>query len=397
MLVGLVGKPSSGKSTFFNALTMQNVPMASYPFTTINPNIGTAFVRVECIDKEFGVQCNPRSGYCKDGTRYVPVEVIDVAGLVPGAHEGRGRGNAFLSDLSRADVLIHVIDASGSTNEQGEQVGMGQHDPCKDVQFLEEEIDYWFFGVLKKNWLKFAKIKMESKSKLLETMQQNLSGIGADQPHIEAALTKTRLVDKRLESWSEDEMFEFARELRRSSKPIVIAANKFDLPTAAENIKRMKGEFSHLTIIGCSAISELTLKKASKDGAIEYHAGEKGFKLIKELSAEQMKGLDYIKTHVLEKLGSTGVQELIDDTVFNVLKYIAVFPAGTKKLQDSQGNTLPDCFLIPGGSTALDFAFKLHTDIGKGFIKAIDVKTKLAVGKEHPLKNRDAIEIVHNK
>ena len=228
-------------------------------------------------------------------------------------------------------------------------------------------------------------------------MQQNFSGMGADQPHIEAALLKTRLVDKRLESWSEDEMFEFARELRRSSKPIVIAANKFDLPTAAENIKRMKEKFSHLTIIGCSAISELTLKKASKEGAIEYHAGEKEFKLVKELSAEQKKGLDYIKTHVLEKLGSTGVQELIDDTVFNVLKYIAVFPAGTKKLQDSQGNTLPDCFLIPGGSTALDFAFKLHTDIGKGFIKAIDVKTKLAVGKEHPLKNRDAIEIVHNK
>src|SRR3989344_4716826 len=397
MLIGLVGKPSSGKSTFFNALTMQNVPMASYPFTTINPNIGTAFVRVECIDKEFNVQCNPRSGYCRDGTRYVPVEVMDVAGLVPGAHEGRGRGNAFLSDLSRADVLIHVIDASGSTNEQGEAVGMGQHDPCKDVEFLEEEIDYWFLGVLKKNWLKFAKIKMESKGKLLETMQQNLSGIGADQKHIEAALMKTGLVEKRLESWSEDEMFEFAKELRRSSKPIVIAANKFDLPTSEGNIKKMQEKFRHLKIIGCSAISELTLKKAAKEGAIEYHAGKKEFKLLKELNSEQKKGLDYIKTHVLEKLGSTGVQELIDDTVFNVLKYIAVFPAGTKKLQDSLGRTLPDCFLIPGGSTALDFAFKLHTDIGKGFIKAIDVKTRLAVGREHQLKNRDAIEIVHNK
>src|SRR3989344_6298424 len=397
MLVGLVGKPSSGKSTFFNALTMQNVPMAAYPFTTINPNIGTAFVRVECVDKEFGVQCNPRSGYCKDGVRYVPVEVIDVAGLVPGAHEGRGRGNAFLNDLSRADVLIHVIDASGSTNEQGEAVGLGQHDPLKDVEFLEEEIDYWFLGVIKKNWVKFAKIKMESKSKLLETMQQNLSGIGADQQHIEAALSKSGLGDKRLDAWGDEDMFEFARELRRNSKPIVIAANKFDLQAAADNIKRMQEKFPHLTIIGCSAISELTLKKASKEEAIEYHAGEKEFKLLKELSAEQKKGLDYIRTHVLEKLCSTGVQEIIDDTVFNVLKYIAVFPAGTKKLQDSLGRTLPDCFLIPGGSTALDFAFKLHTDIGKGFIKAIDVKTRLAVGREHQLKNRDAIEIVHNK
>src|SRR3990167_8981095 len=155
MIIGLVGKPSSGKSTFFNAATMMNVPMAAYPFTTIEANKGIGFARVECIDKEFKVQCNPKSGFCEKGIRYVPVEIIDVAGLVPGAHEGRGRGNQFLSDLSRADVLIHVIDASGSTNEQGEQIGAGQHDPCKDVEFLEEEIDYWFLGVLKKNLLKF--------------------------------------------------------------------------------------------------------------------------------------------------------------------------------------------------------------------------------------------------
>src|SRR3989339_897152 len=179
MIIGVVGKPSSGKSTFFNAATMLDVPMAAYPFTTIEANKGVGFVRVECVDKEFNVQCNPRTGFCRDHVRYVPVELVDVAGLVPGAHEGKGMGNQFLSDLSRADVLIHVIDASGSTNEKGESVAAGSYDPANDVRFLEEEIDLWFYGIIEKNWPKFGKVPFESKAKLVSAMAQNLSGIGA--------------------------------------------------------------------------------------------------------------------------------------------------------------------------------------------------------------------------
>ena len=67
------------------------------------------------------------------------------------------------------------------------------------------------------------------------------------------------------------------------------------------------------------------------------------------------------------------------------------------KLSDQHGNILPDCFLLPGNSTALDFAYKLHTDIGNNFIKAIDVKTKKPVGKEYLLKHRDVIEIATSK
>ena len=154
MLIGLVGKPSSGKSSFFSAATLVDVAIASYPFTTIEPNRGIGFVRIDCVDTEFNTQCNPRTGFCKNHVRYVPIELIDVAGLVPGAHEGKGLGNKFLDDLRQADVLIHVVDVSGSTNEKGEMVPVGSHDPAKDIGFLEEEINLWFLGVLQKNWPK---------------------------------------------------------------------------------------------------------------------------------------------------------------------------------------------------------------------------------------------------
>jgi len=342
------------------------------------------------------VQCNPRTGYCKNGVRFVPIEIIDVAGLVPGASEGKGMGNQFLSDLSKADVLIHVVDASGGINEKGESVADQSFDPVNFVEFLEKEIDAWFLGIIKKNWIKFGKLSVDSKAKLLEVMQQNLSGIGTSEKTIEHALNKSGLLEKKLSFWSDEDTESFSTHLRQASKPIVIAANKIDLPNAKKNVEKIKQKFPHLKVFGCSAVSELVLKRASKEGAIDYEPGDKTFKELKKLEEKQKKGIDYIKTNVLEKFGSTNVQQILDTTVFEILKYIAIFPAGSK-LQDQHGNYIPDCYLMPPDSTAIDFAFKLHTDIGNGFIKAIDSKTKRVVGKEHKLKHRDAIEIVFKK
>jgi len=395
MLIGVVGKPSSGKSTFFNAATMMDVPMASYPFTTIEANKAIGFVRVDCVDKEFNVQCNPRTGFCHEGTRFVPVELVDVAGLVPGAHLGKGKGNQFLSDLSRANVLIHVVDASGSTNEKGEQVPAGSHNPSEDVAFLEEEIDMWFLGIINKHWDKLSRTAYSSKSQLVSTLTQNLSGIGAKEKHLERTLNELGLIEKKLSEWDEDEKKSFAKTLREKSKPIVIAANKMDLPSAKDNIEKIKQKFPDKTIIPCSGISELTLKRAAKEESIDYVQGEKTFEIKKDLNEKQQKGIEYIKTHVLEPFGSTGVQEVLEKAVFDLLDYIAIFPGGTKGLTDSKGDVLPDCFLMPPKSTALNFAFALHTDFGNKFIKAIDVKTKQLVAKDHELKHRDVIEIVH--
>ena len=335
-------------------------------------------------------------GFCKKHMRYVPVQVIDVAGLVPGAHEGKGMGNQFLSDLSRADILIHVVDASGSTNEKGEAISAGSYDPSKDVEFLEEEIDLWFFGILEKNWPKFARTAFESKAKLVSSMAQNLSGIGATEDIIDHVLLELSLTDKKLALWTEDEKRAFAKKFREKSKPTIIAANKADMPQSKPNIEALSKKFPGKIIIPCSGIAELTLKRAAKDGAIDYVQGEADFKILKELSEKQNLGLEYIRTNVLQKFNSSGVQQVLETAVFDVLKYIAVFPGGTKGLVDSQGRTLPDVFLMPPKSTALDFAYKLHTDFGKNFIKAINVKNRQLIGKEHELKNRDVVEIVHS-
>ncbi|MFH1751587.1 MAG: redox-regulated ATPase YchF [archaeon] len=394
MIIGITGKPSSGKSTFFSAATLVDVTIANYPFTTIEPNKGIGFVRIECIDKEFGVQCNPRTGYCNNGTRFVPVELIDVAGLVPGASEGKGRGNAFLSDLSRANVLIHVVDASGSTNDKGEPVTAGTYDPCNDIEFLENEIGLWFYGIIQKNWVKISRTPVESKQKLIEAFSKVLSGLTIKESQIEWALKKTSLLEKKLFQWSEENQKDFSFALREISKPIVIAANKCDVPIAEKNIQKLKEKFPEKLIIPCSGFAELALKKAVKQGLIDYEPGAKKFEKKQDLNEKQEKMLNAIQRMVLDKYDSTGIQEVLEKTVFDVLKFIAVFPAGVHKLQDSEGRVLPDVFLMPPNSTALDFAFKLHTTMGEGFIRAVDVKTKQMIGKDYLLKHRDAIEII---
>jgi ribosome-binding ATPase YchF (GTP1/OBG family) len=394
MLVGIVGKPSSGKSTFFKAATSIDVPIAAYPFTTIKPNHGVGFVRVECVDKEFKAQCNPRLGYCKSGTRFVPVELMDVAGLVPGAHEGKGLGNQFLNDLNRADVLIHVVDASGTTDEKGEATS--GYDPANDVKFLEEELNMWYLGILKKGWEKFARQIEATRTKIEDALAKQLSAFRVTEPMVTEAITKHNLDRSKPHLWTEEQMKKLAVDLRRATKPILIACNKIDLPGAFENYERLKKAFPHYVMVPCSGDSEIALKEAAKKSLIDYTPGNNDFKILKPdaLNEKQTAALEYIRKNVLKKCGSTGVQETLDTAVFTFLKYIAVFPGGVSKLTDREGRVLPDCFLLPPGSTAIDFAGKIHQDFAKNFLFAIDVRTRMRLGKEHPLKHRDVIEIV---
>ncbi|MDD3159473.1 MAG: redox-regulated ATPase YchF [Candidatus ainarchaeum sp.] len=401
MQIGIVGKPSCGKSTLFSAATLMDVGIASYPFTTIEPNKGTAFIRVEDAGKYFGVISNPRSGFLlnenNNPIRYVPIELIDVAGLVPGANEGKGLGNKFLNDLSQADALIHVVDASGSTNEEGNMVAPGSHDPCKDVEFLEREIELWFLKIIENNWAKFGKVAEKDFKKKVIILSQHLSGIKILTHHIEKALRDLKIDEKMFSDWTIEDKTKFAKKCRELSKPIIIAANKCDMPTSEENIKKMKERFNNLTIIPCSAASELSLRKAAKAGILKYYPGQDKFEIIGELNEKQKEGLEVIDKTVLKKFNGTGIQKCLDETVLNVLNYIPIFPGGTKGLQDKEGRYIPDCFLMKRGSTALDFAYYLHSDIGDNFIKAINVKTKQIIGKDYVLEYGDVIEIVFNK
>ncbi len=392
MLIGLVGKPSCGKSTFFKAATLMDVLIAAYPFATIKPNHGVGYVRVPCICKEFHTKCNPRTGSCNGDLRMVPVELMDVAGLVEGASEGRGLGNQFLSDLSQANAFIHIIDISATTDAEGKE---GQGNPLQDVRMLENELDLWYLGILKKVWKAFARTIQMEKQNFPKAIAKQFSSLDVKEDDVKEVLLKLKYNGEKPAEWTEDQLRNFAHEIRHLTKPMIIAANKIDKPGAEENYKKLKQEFSELMIIPCSADSELALREASKAGMIEYTPGSKNFKILKDLNDRQKDALKKIKENILDKYEfGTGIQQILDATVFDLLSYIAVFPASANKLGDSKGNILPDCFLVPKGTTAVDFAFRLHTDLGNNFIKAINAKTKQTVGRDYQLKHRDGIEII---
>ena len=399
MIVGIVGKANVGKSTFFKSATLADVEIANYPFATIKPNVGVAYVKISDVANEFGKVSNPRDGFVMGKYRFVPFQLIDVAGLVPGASEGKGLGNQFLDDLRQADCLIHIIDAAGSTNEKGEPVKPGTRDPLDDVRFLEIELDLWYLGIMNRGWMKFAKkAKMEHKDAVISIATQ-FSGLGVNEDMVKKAIKNIGLKTDNFHEWREDELKKVATELRKRTKPMIIAANKIDIPIAQENIKRIKKEFPDYIVIGCSSESELALREAGKHNLINYIPGEKNFELIKEgnINEKQKNALDFIQRKILTSFGSTGVQQILNAAVFDKLNYLAIFPGGVSKLEDSQGRVIPDCFLMPPKSTALDFAYKLHSDFGDNFIKAIDVRTKKAVGREHEVKHLDIYEICYKK
>ncbi|HIH38193.1 redox-regulated ATPase YchF [Candidatus Woesearchaeota archaeon] len=396
MQIGIVGKANVGKSTFFKALTLAEVEIANYPFATIKPNSGIGYVKIKDAAREFGKQANPREGFILGEHRFVPVQVIDVAGLVPGAHEGKGMGLEFLNDLNQADALIHVIDCSGSTNEKGEPINPGGYDPAEDILFLETELDMWYLKILEKPWGRFSRQVTQERSQIVVALTKQFSGLHATEDIIKDSLKEAGLEEKHLKMWTEQDLLAFARLLRKKTKPMIIAANKIDIPIAWENLERLKKRFPEMMIMPCSAESELALREAAKHGLITYIPGEKEFSLVDEgkLTIQQKNALGFIKQNILDKNDGTGVQQIIDAAVFSLLRYVAIHPGGVSKLEDSEGRVLPDCFLMKPGTSALDFAFRLHTDFGENFIKAIDVRTKLPTGKDHVLKNLDIIEIM---
>jgi ribosome-binding ATPase len=394
MIIGLIGKANVGKSTFFNAATELAVPAANYPFTTIEPNVGVAYARVKCVCREFGVQDNPVHSMCIDGNRFIPVKLVDVAGLVPGAHSGKGLGNKFLDDARQADALIHVVDASGSTDSNGRSVPAGTGDPMFDIEFVEEEFDLWLAALAGRDWGKNAREAEGQGQKLEQMLAKRLSGLAITEPQIAHAIHESGLAMKKPVSWTEEDILAFCKLLRARSKPFIVAANKADLPSAEVNIEKMKA--AGMTVVPCASEAEALLRKASKKGVLHYLPGDGSFdvKPNVELNAQQQKALDIVKA-LMQKYGSTGVQEAINIACFKLLHLVAVYPVEDEfKLTDKKGNVLPDVRLLPEGSTAKDLAGTVHADLAKGFLYAVDARTKQRVGADHKLKSGDVIKIV---
>jgi len=389
--IGLVGKPSVGKSSFFNAATKNDVPEGAYPFTTIDPSVGEAYVRVECAAPEFDETCTPNVGVCRDGTRFVPTKLVDVAGLIPGAHEGNGLGNQFLTDLNETDALIHIVDFSGKTDIEGEPTE--GHDPRTDIDFLEDELDMWYLDILEKGIESHETTYEGVEAKIEVDLAEQMSAFKTNKDEIKQIILSLGLALD-TETWDADDRQTLAREIRKRTKPMLIAANKMDTPEAQANWDEITSDpaYDHLTFVPASAHAEGALKTAADNGVVDYTPGDDDFEIVGDPSTEQQAGLEQIRAFMTD-YGGTGVQQAIETALFDVLGCIAVFPGSANGSVDEKG-LFRDCFILPDNATTEDFAYFLHSDIGDGLLHGIDCRTERQVGADHALDHRDVVEIV---
>jgi ribosome-binding ATPase YchF (GTP1/OBG family) len=395
LTIGLIGKTNTGKTTLFNAATLLNAKISSFPFTTKKPNVGTAYACDICVCKELGVTDNPQNSTCIDGWRYVPIKIIDVPGLLKDAWMGRGLGNQFLSVIGQADALIHVVDASGSIDAEGRITDPGSGNPLQDALDVEYEIERWIAEIIESN--RQTIIREESSTNMIEAITRSLSGIKANSSHISQALEKSKLEHIPFVDWNLDETIKFASSLHPLLKPTLIMANKMDILTSEKNLGILTEYYGRSLVAACSAEAELALRRAEKMGVLEYTPGQEMFKIKEnaELTAKQQGALKYIESRVMVKWMRTGIQQAINTVVFKLLRSNMVYPVSDEvKYVDHHGNVLPDVYLLPDESTPLDLARSIHTSLEKNYVLAIDAKTGIRLPKNYHIRHKDVIKIV---
>lgn len=397
--IGLVGKTNTGKTTFFNSATLASAEISNYPFTTKQPSIGNAHAITVCVHKEFGLQDNPRNSRCIDGWRFIPIELVDLPGLIKGAWEGKGLGNQFLSIAAQSDALLHIVDASGSIDAAGKIAEPGSGDPVADVGDIEEELVMWYLKLFEANRDKISR-NIDSGAEPVTAITEVFRGIGVREEHVRLALAQNNLVGFPLVDFGPQQSKDFCWSLRDISKPTLIVANKVDLPTATDNFRRLREEYKDMIVVPSSADAELTLRRAESRGLIRYIPGDERFEINEQtsLNDKQKWALNFIRKDILGEYMRTGVQFAINVAVFKLLKMNAVYPvADAKKMSDKHGNVLPDVFLMRSGSTVEDLANEIHSELAKGLLYALDARDGLHLPTNYHLKDRDVLSIVSAK
>ncbi|MDH5811175.1 MAG: redox-regulated ATPase YchF [Candidatus Methanomethylicaceae archaeon] len=398
--IGIIGKTNTGKTTFFNAVTMLNAEISNYPFTTKTPNIGVGYVKTPCVCRELGVTDNPKNSACINGWRFIPVEVVDLPGLIKGAWAGAGLGIQFLSVAAQSDVLLHIVDASGSINAKGEICEPGMGSPLADYYDIEEELIRWYMKNLIENAEQVRRLMQGKGLDLSKALTEVLAGIKVKEWHVKEALQRSKLTGIPFEDWDDEDFKAFATEIRYISKPTLIVANKMDLPVAEKNFQGLQETFGERFVVPCSADVELMLRRAEKAGAISYVPGEEGFKVKDEskLTPKQKWAINYVQSRVFDKWLRTGVDQALSIAVFKLLMMNVVYPVeDAKRYSDKKGNVLPDAFMLPQGSTPLDLAREIHSELAEGFLYAIDAVTGIRLPKDYQLHDRDVISIISTR
>ena len=394
--IGLIGKTNAGKTTFFNAATLLSKPVSTYPFTTKKPNLGQGYVKTVCVCKELGVVDSPRNSTCIDGARFIPIQLIDLPGLIKGSWMGKGLGTQFLSVASQADALIHVTDVSGSVAADGKLTKPGMGNPVSDVYDIEEELVRWFAKIIDKTIKKLRKHPKKGLS-VERGLADDLAGLKITPEHITKSLERHGFVEKDLGRWTREDLWDFAKSVREVSKPTIILANKMDLGPAEANYQKLAKEFGQAFVTPASADAELALRRAEQKGYIEYVPGEEAFR-VKErekLTAEQRDALVYVEQRVFSKWIRTGVQFALNTCVLKLLGMNAVYPVeDAEKFSDRKGNVLPDAFLVPPNASVADLATQIHSELGKTMIYAIDARARIRLPTDYRLKDRDVVKIV---
>ena len=397
--IGLIGKTNTGKTTFFNSATLATAKISNYPFTTKTPKIGNANVVTLCVHKEFSIQDNPKNSSCVNGWRFIPVELVDLPGLIKGAWEGKGLGNQFLSVAAQSDVILHIVDASGSIDPSGKITEPGLGDPIADIADIEEELVMWYLKLLEGNHDKISR-GINSGVGIVPAITEIFRGIGVKEQHVKMALEVNKLQNIKFNDFDTQQKKDFSWSLREISKPTIIVANKVDLPSAAENFKRLREEYKDMIIVPSSADAELTLRRASSRGLIQYFPGDERFEIKDQsgLNEKQKWALNFIRNDILGEYMRTGVQFAINVAVFKLLRMNAVYPvADASRLSDKHGNVLPDVFLMGATSTVQDLAREIHSELVKGLLYAIDIRDGLRLPTTYQLKDRDILSIVSAK